>query len=272
MTETVSPADKSATDSAAATPATANPAAATPAAAMPKWRALSSIERRIAGVLVEKAKTTPDAYPMTLNALVTGCNQKNNREPQMSVAPDAVESALESLRLSGAVAEIQGAGRVSKYRHFLYEWLAVDKFEMAVMAELLLRGDQTIGELRGRASRMEPIAGLEELKPILKSLLAKNLIVALTPEGRGQVVTHNLYKEREIVEIKAHYAHQAAQTPPQSPAAGDEGDAPSTVAARSAASRTTSSRDGQIDELRREVALLRDEVSALRDQILQLKG
>jgi len=233
---------------------------------------LNETEARVIGSLVEKQLTTPEYYPLTLNALVNACNQKNNREPQMSVTPDAVESALESLRLSGAVAEIQGAGRVSKYRHFLYEWLGVEKFEMAVMAELLLRGDQTIGELRGRAARMEPIAGLEELKPILKSLLAKNLIVSLTPEGRGQAVTHNLYKDREINEIKAHYAAQAAQAPTHSSAAGDDGVAPSPVSTRSPTSRSVSSRDGEIDELRRDVALLREEVSALRDQIEQLKG
>jgi uncharacterized protein YceH (UPF0502 family) len=231
--------------------------------AAPKWRPLSSVERRIAGVLVEKAKTTPDAYPMTLNALVTGCNQKNNREPQMSLTPEAVESALESLRLAGALTEVQGAGRVPKYRHFLYEWLGVDKYEMAVMAELLLRGEQTIGELRGRAARMEPIAGVEELKPILKSLLAKNLIVALTPEGRGQVVTHNLYKEREIKEIQAHYASGAAQA-----SAAEDGDAP-VVPTRQ---QRTSSRPDEIEELRREIAALREELASVRDDVARLKG
>lgn len=235
--------------------------AAAPAAPAVKWRPLSSVERRVAGVLVEKAKTTPDAYPMTLNALVTGCNQKNNREPQMSLAPEAVESALESLRMSGAVAEVQGVGRVPKYRHFLYEWLGVDKYEMAVMAELLLRGEQTVGELRGRAARMEAIPGLEELKPILKSLLAKNLIVSLTAEGRGQVVTHNLYKEREINEIKARFAAMA-----HAPAA-ETGDAP---AARSAP-RAAASADA-VEELRREIAELRAQLAAVQDDVARLKG
>src|SRR5689334_19128993 len=97
--------------------------------AAPKWQTLASLERRVAGVLVEKAKTTPDAYPMTLNGICTACNQKNNRYPLMNVEPDDVEPALDRLRELGAVAIVQGSGRVSKYRHYLYDWLGVDKVE-----------------------------------------------------------------------------------------------------------------------------------------------
>ena len=158
-------------------------------AAPPKWTQLEALERRVLGVLIEKAKTTPDVYPLTLKGLVTGSNQKSNRYPQMEVDEDRVADALEELRKVGAVAIIQGDGRVEKYRHLAYEWLGVDKVEMAVMAELLLRGAQTIGELRGRAARMEPIKGLDELGPILQSLQAKSLIVYLTPPGRGAVIT-----------------------------------------------------------------------------------
>ena len=122
------------------------------------------------GVLVEKAKTTPENYPLSLNSLKSGCNQKNNRSPLMQVEEDQVEAALESLRRIGAVAEIQGSGRVDKYRHLAYDWLGVDKVEMAVMAELLLRGAQTVGELRGRAARMEPIKDMADLRPVLDSL------------------------------------------------------------------------------------------------------
>ena len=111
-------------------------------------------------MLIEKAKTTPENYPLSLNALRTGCNQKSNRAPLMQLEEDQVAEALESLRQAGAVAEIQGGARVDKYRHLAYEWLGVDKVELAVMAELLLRGSQTVGELRGRAARMEPIKDL----------------------------------------------------------------------------------------------------------------
>ena len=114
-----------------------------------KWRPLTAAQRRVAGVLVEKAKTTPDAYPMTLNALTNGCNQKSNRSPLMDLSPDEVQNALDELREMGAVAEVQAGGRVPKYRHYLYEWLGVEKAAMAVMTELLLRGEQTLGELRG---------------------------------------------------------------------------------------------------------------------------
>ena len=83
------------------------------------WRPLSASQRRVAGVLIEKAKTTRDAYPMTLNALVMGCNQKSNRSPQMSLSPDDVQEAVDQLREMGAVAEVQLGGRVPKYRHYL---------------------------------------------------------------------------------------------------------------------------------------------------------
>ncbi len=106
----------------------------------PRWKPIGRVERRVLGVLVEKAKTTPDAYPLTLNSLTTGCNQKSNRDPQMNLEPDQIESSLEKLRHMSAVIEVSGGGRVPKYRHMVYEWLGVDKIEAAVMTELLLRG------------------------------------------------------------------------------------------------------------------------------------
>src|SRR5687767_11531734 len=82
--------------------------------AQPRWQPLAAIERRVAGVLVEKAKTTPDVYPMTINALVAGCNQKSNRHPVMQVEADDMEAALDRLRALGAVGIVQGSGRVDK--------------------------------------------------------------------------------------------------------------------------------------------------------------
>ncbi len=104
------------------------------------WQPLSAIDRRVIGVLVEKAKTTPDQYPLTVNAIVTGSNQKNNRYPQMELDADDVTESLDRLRTLGLITEVQGSGRVSKYRHMAYEWLGVEKVELSVMAELLLRG------------------------------------------------------------------------------------------------------------------------------------
>ena len=127
------------------------------------------------------------------------------------------------------------------------------------MGELLLRGEQTVGELRAHASRMEPIPGLPELKPILQSLTAKNLVLSLTPEGRGQMVTHNLYKDRELEELKAQ---MATYTPPPAPA--DEAEArPRTGGGLTSAGSYVSQE--KFEELRQEVAQLREEVAALRE-------
>jgi len=185
----------------------------------PRWQPIPAIDRRVLGVLGEKAKTTPDAYPMTLNAIKTGANQKNNRFPLMEVEVDDVSDALDRLRGLGAVAEIRGDGRVAKYRHLLYEWLGVSKVEMAVMVELLLRGAQTEGELRGRAARMEPIGDLAALRPVLASLTSKGLIISLSPEGRGHALTHALYEERELEKVRREFqparpADEPASEPP----------------------------------------------------------
>src|SRR5580765_787837 len=104
----------------------------------PRWKPLDARQRRVLGVLIEKAKTTPAAYPLTVNAIVTGCNQKNNRDPLTTLDDFGVEKALDELRNMGAVSEIDWLGRVSKYKHHAYEWLGVNKPEIAVMTELLL--------------------------------------------------------------------------------------------------------------------------------------
>ena len=237
-----------------------------------KWQPLSSKQRRVFGVLVEKAKTTPDGYPMTVNGLVSGCNQKTNREPLMNMSAEDVEQTLEELRAIGAVTEVQGSGRVAKYRHHAYEWLGVEKTELAVMTELLLRGEQTLGELRGRAARMEPIADLAALKPVVDSLLKKGLMVELTSPGRGQIVSHNLYKDRELTEIKAQFANYV---PPSG--GGDEADspAPSRAATATPAARQPAVTAVTVDEfaeLTVEVAELRAEVARLRDLVQNLES
>jgi len=208
-------------------------------------------------VLVEKAKTTPNAYPMTLNALVTGCNQKSNRCPVMQLEPDDVEESLERLRKLGAVGVVEGYGRVTKYRHYLYQWLGVDKREIAVMAELLLRGPQTVGELRARASRMEPIRHLSELEPLLQSLKAKGLVIPLTPEGRGHVVTHALYPPEELERIKQQ--HEVSRATP--------------AAAPPGAARPTGGPEGPSDKapaIQQQLDAIRQELSQLRSDLDEL--
>jgi uncharacterized protein YceH (UPF0502 family) len=233
-----------------------------------KWQPLSSRQRRVFGVLVEKAKTTPDVYPMTVNGIVSGSNQKSNREPQMNLSADDVEQILDELRALECVTEIQGSGRVPKYRHHAYEWLGVEKTELAVMTELLLRGEQTLGELRSRAARMEPIADLAALKPVVDSLLAKGLMIELTPAGRGQVVTHNLHKERELVELKTRFA---GYVPPETRSDNEPSPtAPaSVVSAHGGAAGVTKD---EFSELSVEVAELRAEVSRLRELVGKLEA
>ncbi len=223
----------------------------------PCWQPLSPRQRRVAGVLIEKAKTTPDAYPLTLNALTTGCNQKSNRSPQMELKPDDVETVLDELRELGAVVEVQTSGRVPKYRHRMYEWLGVDKVELAVMAELLLRGEQTVGELRARTSRMEPIASQEELRPVLRGLIEKKLVLALSPEGRGQIVSHGLYKERELADLQTR-ARSLAATDAETPRPDAKPAAPPTTA-------------DETNQLRAEMQQLREQLAELRADFEQLK-
>lgn len=231
-----------------------------------KWKPLNRVQRRVAGVLVEKAKTTPEQYPLSLNGLTTGCNQKNNRSPQMTLQPDDVETAIEQLRDMGVVVEIQGGGRVAKYKHLLYEWLGVDKTELAVMAELLLRGEQTVGELRGRAARMEPIADLGALRPILDSLMHKGLVIELTPAGRGQVVTHALLEPTELARLKAQHSseNQSARGTDLAEHSPHD-DAPT---AGSGSQRSPESND----ELRHEVQELRERVSHLESEVQALRA
>ena len=231
--------------------------------APPAWKPLSRNERRVVGVLVEKAKTTPDAYPMTLNALTTGCNQKNNRYPLTSLTAEQVEETLEDLKKSGAVTEVQSAGRTAKFRHNMYSWLGVDKVELAVMGELLLRGEQTLGELRTRASRMEPIADVAELRPIVKGLIEKRLMQALTPEGRGQVVSHNLYMPEEHDKLARRVESMAGQD------AGGEAESNST--SRSSSSASASAGNRQLAELQEQVSELRQELGELRERLAALE-
>jgi uncharacterized protein YceH (UPF0502 family) len=170
-----------------------------PAAGTPEsWPALTALERRLLGVLAEKQKTTPDAYPMSVNALVTGSNQKSNRDPVMNVDEPEVDESLAHLREKGLVTKITG-GRVDRWRHQLYDRWNVNKVELALLAELLLRGAQTEGELRGRASRMDPIDDLEQLRQALRPLVERKLAVMLGPEGRrGTLIAHGFYTTVEL--------------------------------------------------------------------------
>jgi uncharacterized protein YceH (UPF0502 family) len=241
----------------------------TAAKPQPRWKPISAVDRRVLGVLVEKAKTTPDVYPMTINGICAGANQKSNRHPLMHLEADDVEESLDRLRNLGVVALIEGSGRVPKYRHYMYDWLGVDKVELAVMTELLLRGAQTEGELRGRAARMEPIEDLTALRPVLASLKAKGLVVPLSPEGRGHVITHALYQPQELEKLKAEHAAGATtgavtyadQTPAQH--AAPDGQSSQPTAAGGAA---------EWKQLRTELSDLRGQLVVLQQAVNELTG
>lgn len=247
--------------------------------AVRRWRPLPPVERRVLGVLVEKAKTTPSAYPLTLNAIVTGCNQKSNRDPVMDLNEEVVDRALENLRQMGAVGIVQGMGRVDKYRHYLYEWLGVEKEELSIMAELLLRGPQTEGELRVHVSRMDPIPDLPTLRSYLDRLTEKGLVIHLTPPGRGHTVAHNLYPEPELARLKQQYSAVAVLDPgltedhvaSPSPAVSLQASTVvSTVTEQPRGSELpVSSRE--LDELRGQVNELRETVSRLVEDIDRIK-
>lgn len=228
------------------------------------WKPLDPRQRRVLGVLIEKAKTTPAGYPMTVNAVTTACNQKNNRDPVMNLDAFDVEKTLDELRTLGAVSEVDWMGRAAKYKHHGYEWMGVSRAELAVLAELLLRGAQTLGELRARAARMEPIADLAALRPIVDGLMERGLMIALTPAGRGQLVTHNLYPEQERAELGAQ-SGRGAPPPPPPPA-----DRPEPQVMASAPIPQGSTAD--IAELRAELAALRARIEALERKVAPPSG
>jgi hypothetical protein len=232
-----------------------------------RWQPLAAIDRRVVGVLVEKAKTTPDQYPLSLSALRTGANQKSNRHPIMQLEVDAIEESLDRLRELGAVVEVQGSGRVVRYRHLMYQWLGVEKVELAVMAELLLRGAQKLGELRGRAARMEPLRDMAALQPHLDALETKKLIEYLTPRGRGCVVTHRLYLPNEMAKVRARLA--AVEDASEARPTGSDG--PRAAAVQPPYESAVPSEMAAAAEVRREVELLRNEFQTLRTQLDALR-
>jgi uncharacterized protein YceH (UPF0502 family) len=130
--------------------------------------------------LVEKALTTQAQYPLSLNAVTVGCSQKNNRSPVAEYAEDRVYDALDALKAKGLVREAMLSGsRVAKFRHVALDALKITMTELVVLAELMLRGPQTVGEIRGNASRMHPIESLESCQAALDALTSR------TPDAGG---------------------------------------------------------------------------------------
>ena len=150
---------------------------------------LTDIETRVLGALVEKQVTTPEYYPLTLNALTLACNQKNNRHPVTSYTESQVSAAVESLREKNLAYVYYGStSRVPKYKHVMPEVMHLNGAELALLCVLMLRGPQTPGELRGNAARLHEFAGLDEVEQTLNALISRDpdpLVVRL-PRQAGQ--------------------------------------------------------------------------------------
>ena len=148
---------------------------------------LNPMEARVLGALVEKDITTPDYYPLSLNALTNACNQKNNRDPVMSVDEDAVREALGGLQEVGLAGPAGGAeSRVTKYEHRLQEAFNFTRGEMALMCVFLLRGPQTPGELRARTERMHRFEALDHVQATLQRLIERQpALVKVLPRQPG---------------------------------------------------------------------------------------
>ena len=207
---------------------------------------LTDIETRVLGALIEKELTTPEYYPLSLNALVNACNQKSNRDPVMNLNEDAVSEALRSLDKEGLAGRADAMhNRATKFEHRLQEAFNFDRRETAILCELLLRGPQTPGELRGRAGRMHPFDDLAQVQSTLQRLMQREPpIVKMLPRQPGT-------KEVRY----AHLLSGDVRTPPP--------EAPSEAAAV-----VPKAFDGsRIARLENEVAALQKELADVKQQL-----
>jgi uncharacterized protein YceH (UPF0502 family) len=210
---------------------------------------LSDVEVRVLGSLIEKDITTPDYYPLSLNALVNACNQKNNREPVMSLNEDAVRQGLLSLQERRMAGPAGGAdSRVAKYEHRLQEVFNFDRREIALVCVLLLRGPQTPGELRGRSERMYRFETLDDVESALDKLMHREPpLVRVLPRQPGTKESrymHLFAGSADVAELPQRFRHQ-----PEGP---DDSRLPAL--------------EDEVASLKREIAELRQLFSDFRDQ------
>jgi hypothetical protein len=220
---------------------------------------LTPAQARVLGALVEKEVTTPDYYPLSLNALINACNQLSNREPVMRLDEEEVRLALRRLEDQGLAGRARGAdGRVTKYEHWLGEAFNFTRAETALMCVLLLRGPQTPGELRSRTDRLHRFDEIGEVTAGLQKLMDRDpALVAVLPRQPGT-------KEARFAHLLSGAVEPGAATEP--------------AVTRAAAPLASPSADGglgeddRIAQLEATVAGLRQEVAALRQKIEDLFG
>jgi uncharacterized protein YceH (UPF0502 family) len=205
-------------------------------------------ELRVLGSLIEKESTTPEYYPLSVNALVQACNQKTNREPVMTLDEPTVGRALERLREAGMVHRSAEGGRVARYAHNAGAKLSLDQEELTLLGVLLLRGPQTVGELRSRSERMHDFGDLSQVEAVLQRLMEGNppLVARLGRlPGRKEHRYAHLLGGPAPVE-----APIAEEPPPTSPAASD---------------------DDRVGRLEEQLALLQSEIGTLREELKELQ-
>ena len=201
---------------------------------------------RVLGSLIEKEITTPEYYPLSLNALINACNQKSNRDPVMHLDEDAVRLALRNLSDKGLARTAGSEGRVAKFEHDVYSVMNLGRREIAILCELLLRGPQTPGELRGRAERMYKFESIEDVHATLQRLMERDpALVVVLPRQPG---TKEARYAHTLLPVEAH-AQAAAPQP--------------------AASHTPAN-DDRLAQLEAEVAQLRSEVEEMKQQLAKL--
>jgi uncharacterized protein len=210
-----------------------------------------SVEIRVAACLVEKQRTTPDQYPLTLNSLRLACNQSTNRDPVVDYDDSTIRAALDRLRRRNwAAMATWSTSRAAKYKHLLDNALQLTPPQLSLMTVLMLRGPQTPGELRARTERMYRFDSNEELDQTLGEMIERELVKPLPrrPGERGQRYTHLLAGE------EADEPHEDLAAPPP---AMPEGTAPAAVGGIAE----------RVDRLEAELAALRAELRGLRDRL-----
>lgn len=224
--------------------------AAEPNPTTPSWPILSKVQVRVLGCLMEKANTTPEYYPLTLNSLTNACNQKSNRDPLMSLSESDVIDALDGLRHTHRlVALVHTSGsRVEKFKHTISQVIDLNPRQAAILCELFLRGPETVGELRTRASRLHPFNDLNEVQTILDELAA---------HAGGPLVVR---LPREPGRRESRWMHVLAGTPE---AASD--DEPEDVSSPAAVSELSALRE-EINQVKADLESLKAEFARFRQQ------